>query len=568
MTREDRLLNTAFHFHSSEKNWEDRIRQIFWIIGILAGATLTYTTRHFINGDAINYIEMGEAFRQGNVRDFINLTASPGYAVLLGLTQSLLNTNSWTEVPLLKGVNFVLLLIGMWACDFLLRSLKKSYASLIHKGICLPWFMVMALAYAMFLFCALVWITPKLVAPDMATFSTTLLSTAMILQIRETPESYRPYLWLGVLLGAAYLFKTFFFSFSLMFLGAAAIACGSIKRAIPRITLSLVSMLLVSALWIIPLSMKLGTISYGETGALNYAIYVKAEGKGRYCPVILDANPEVLLYKTDFVEKCTRPATFDPGYWKVGMKPVFDLKMHLTLVFEHALQICSDKPWLFLAVLIWIAWNIKARGFQFRELSAFAIPLYLAVPSLVGILMYSMIHVEMRYIAPFIFLVFLGVVLCLRYDTANHSSMRNAIIGAFGMLAVILALLAVSVIDQSVRGLISAGSKPTYKEAYSELFAVKDYLQNQGLRPGDQVAVIAYPPIYWARISGVKISAEIPNEKKMISAAVENRKEALATLRPVGVHAVVAKGKEFAGLIAEGWKLIPGTRDFYALTLK
>ncbi|WP_041286144.1 hypothetical protein [Desulfomonile tiedjei] len=560
-------MNTAFHSCSSEKYWEDRIRQIFWIVGILAGATLTYTTRHFINGDAINYIEMGEAFRQANVRDFVNLTASPGYAVLLGLTQSLLNTNPWTEIPLLKGVNFVLLLIGMWACDFLLRSLRKSYAPLSDKGMLLPWFMIMALAYAMFLFCALVWITPKLVAPDMATFSTTLLSMAMILQIRENPQSYRPYLWLGVLLGIAYLFKTFFFSFSLIFLGAAVIACGSIQRAIPRITLALVSMILVSALWIIPLSMKLGTLSYGETGPLNYAIYVKAEGKGRYCPVILDDRPEVLLYKTDFVEKCTRPATFDPSYWKVGMKPVFDLKIHLTLVFEHALQICSDKPWLFLAVLIWIAWNITAGGFRFRESGTFVIPLYLVVPSLVGILMYSVIHVEMRYIAPFIFLVFLGVVLCLRYDT-NHSSMKNGVIGAFGMLAVILVLLALSVIDQSIRGSISGGTKPTYKEAYSELFAVKDYLQDQGLQPGDQVAVIGYPPIYWARISGVKISAEIPNEKEMMSATVEDRKKALATLRPAGVNAVVVKGKEFAGLIAEGWKLIPGTRDFYAFTFR
>jgi hypothetical protein len=561
-------VNTAFHFCSSEKIWEDRIRKIFWIVGIVTAGTLTYTTRHFINGDAINYIEMGEAFRQSNVRDFINLTASPAYAVLLGLTQGLLNTNSLTEIPLLKGVNFVLVLIGMWACDFLLSSLKKSYSDSSDKEIFLPWFLIMALAYAMFLFCALVWISPKLVAPDMATFSTTLLSMAVILRIRENPELYRTYFLLGILLGAAYLFKTFFFSFSLIFLAVAFVACGSIKRAIPRIALSLLSMLLVSSLWIIPLSSKLGTLSYGETGPLNYAIYVKAEGKGRYCPVVLDDNPEVLLYKTDFVEKCTRPATFDPSYWKVGMKPVFDLKMHLSLVFEHTLQICSDKPWLFLAVLLWIAWNIRVGGFRFNELSAFVIPLYLALPSLVGILMYSMIHVEMRYIAPFIFLVFLGAVLCLRYDKANHSSMKNGIIGAFGMLAVILVLLALSVVDQSIRGLISGGSKPTYKEAYSELFAVKDYLQKQGLQPGDQMAVIGYPPIYWARMSGVKISAEIPNQEEMMSVTVENRKKALANLRPIGVNAVLAKSKEFAGLIAEGWKLIPGTRDFYAFILK
>jgi hypothetical protein len=35
---------------------QSRIRILFWIVGPLAAGALTYTTRYFINGDAMTYI--------------------------------------------------------------------------------------------------------------------------------------------------------------------------------------------------------------------------------------------------------------------------------------------------------------------------------------------------------------------------------------------------------------------------------------------------------------------------------------------------------------------------------
>jgi 4-amino-4-deoxy-L-arabinose transferase-like glycosyltransferase len=547
--------------------WETRTRILFYSVGIVLGAILTYTSRHFINGDAINYIEMGEALRYGNWQDFVNLTASPGYAALLGLGQILLNTDRTNEIPLLKTVNFGCMIIAMWACDVLLRSLKKHYASLLGSNRKpLPWFMIMALAYSMFLFCALDLVRPRLVAPEMAVLASVLLLMAVILEIKEDPNHYMMFCLLGLSSAIAYLLKTFFFPFSIWFFLIAGLACGSIKKAIPRVAVAVVTMLLVCSPWLLALSCKVGHLSYGETGSLNYGIYVKGEGSSLHSPVSFANAPEILLYQNTPFENATWPATFDPSYWKIGIKPIFDLKAHIRLFLEHTYQICCEQPWLFLLILVWVVWNARLGSLRLGRLWPLPVQLCLALPAVIGIAMYSIIHVEMRYLAPFMFFIFVALSLCPRYDMRDRAVARKSIAGAAVLVAVILGFTMSTVVDQSIRSLISTSEKPSYRDAFFQMLAVKDYLQGQGAQGGSQVALVGVPPSYWGRMAGVKISAEIPKDEDVLSATPEKRKTSVETLRSVGVNIVVAKGKDFAKLTDEGWALVPGTRDFYVFT--
>ncbi|MGO9566279.1 MAG: hypothetical protein ACLP5H_01935 [Desulfomonilaceae bacterium] len=556
-------MHNALGRLTSDK-WETRTRILFYAIGILLGGILTYTSRHFINGDAINYIEMGEALRYGNWTDFVNFTASPGYAALLGLGQILLNTDRTNEIPLLKTVNFGCMIVAMWACDVLLRSLKRHYTCLIGENRTpLPWFMIMALAYSMFLFCALDWVRPRLVAPEMAVLASVLLSMTVILEIKENSNCYRKFFLLGLSLAIAYLLKTFFFPFSVCFLLIAGLACGSIKKAIPRVSVAVVTMLLVCSPWLLALSCKLGHFSYGETGSLNYGIYVKGEGKSLHSPVLLTKAPEVLLYQNTPFENSTRPATFDPSYWKIGIKPIFDLKAHVRLFVEHVGQICCAQPWLISLVALWVVWNASMGSLRIGQLWPFPVQLCLALPAVIGIAMYSIIHVEMRYLAPFMFFIFVALVLCPRYDMGNRLLARKSLVTASILVTAILGFSLSTVVDQSVRSLISTGEKPSYKDAFFQMMAVKDYLKDQGAQGGAQVALVGVPPSYWGRMAGIKISAEIPKDEEVLSATPEKRKTSVETLRSVGVNIVVAKGKDFAKLTEEGWALVPGTRDFY-----
>jgi hypothetical protein len=107
-----------------------RIR-LAWVVGLTAGAILTYTTRYYLNGDGINYIEMGEALRHGWWSGLVNLTESPGYAFLLGLGQIVLNTNRLNELQLLKSVNFVCFVVAMAACELFVHILKRQFGACV-----------------------------------------------------------------------------------------------------------------------------------------------------------------------------------------------------------------------------------------------------------------------------------------------------------------------------------------------------------------------------------------------------------------------------------------------------
>ena len=136
--------------------WNSRIRAAYWAIGLTAGAILTYTTRYYLNGDGINYIEMGEALRHGWWSGLVNLTESPGYAFLLGLGQIVLNTNRLNELQLLKCVNFVCFVVAMLTCELFINLVRRQYQSLCRDaGQALPFPLISALSYSMFLFATL-----------------------------------------------------------------------------------------------------------------------------------------------------------------------------------------------------------------------------------------------------------------------------------------------------------------------------------------------------------------------------------------------------------------------------
>ena len=102
--------------------WERRVRISFWFVGLSTAAVLAYTTRYYLNGDGINYIEMGDALRDGLWSGLVNTTESPAYAFMLGIGHLLLGTTVLTELPLLKSVNMVCFAMAMAACDLFIRE--------------------------------------------------------------------------------------------------------------------------------------------------------------------------------------------------------------------------------------------------------------------------------------------------------------------------------------------------------------------------------------------------------------------------------------------------------------
>ena len=509
---------------------------------------------------------MGEALRKGLWSGLVNLTESPGYAFLLGLGQIALNTDRSNELVLLKIVNFISFLIAMASCDlFMTRVRAQTELSSTEKEKHLPFFLISTLCYSLFLFAALNWVRVRLVAPEMLSFALVLGTVSTILKIKENPSGYACFAALGILSGLSYLLKSFFFPFSAVFFILAASLTKPFRKAIPRLGLAAVVMMLVSSALIIPLSASLGRFSYGEAGRLNYAIYLSSEGELEHPPERLNQDPEVLYYgKNPFVD-CTRPGGWDPAYWKVGLKPVFHLVSQLKVFFNLVWELLSESPFLFLFTGVWLATCVKLGGFRAgRILPPSSFYIFMAV-AVAGVGLYCLIHIEMRYLASFLFLGFTALVISVTCKPAAQGPKRKMTFASILLSLLILALTVNSVVDQTLRGLTSQGQKLSFKDTFTEMNAIKDTLHENGVPKGSMTAIVGLPMTYWARLAEVKVIAEITDQERFLSSSPEQRRRAVDSLQSVGVKALIAQGSDFGKMASDGWRQIPGTRDFYIL---
>jgi hypothetical protein len=544
------------------------IRVAFWAFGLTAGAILAYTTRYYLNGDGINYIEMGDALRHGHWSGLVNLTESPGYAFLLGLGQIVLNTNRLNELQLLKSVNFVCFVVAMAACELFVSTLKRQYSTLnINVREPLPFPVIRALTYGMFLFSTLSWIRLRLVAPEMMVFVFMVTSTSIVLWIKEDPDPYIKFVLLGVSTALGYLFKSFFFPFSAVFFVLGGLASGSLRKAVPRMILAALVMLVVSGPLIFSLSRTVGRFSFGEVGNFCYTTLIAGEGELTNPPKVLDKQPAVFFYKNNPFVDCTRPAGFDPCYWNEGIKPVVHIVTQLKVIPSHVLAILFDSPWLFIASILWLIMQWRIGSLSLHGLWPPSMPLILFTIAAAGTGLYCLVHVEMRYLAAFLFLAFVAVLLLPVYDFKNSESRWKVLAGAGVLAALILGMTLNTVVDQSIRGLHSTGKRLSYKGKFLEMLAIKDFLARRGVNKGDDVAMVGLPLWYWGRLARVKIVAEVTDENQFVSATAEERSRAIDSLKSAGVKALVGKGPALRKLTDEGWELVPGTRDFSVLFL-
>jgi len=545
--------------------WDKRIRWAFWLIGIIAGGLLTYTTRYFINGDAIAYVEMGEALRMGRWWDLANLTYSPGYPVLLGIGQIALQTNPMNELQLLRAVNFVSLILAMAACDLIMGCARNHVGlegAAHRKPLPLP--AVSALGYGIFLVVALTWIRMRLINPDMPVLFIVLICVAILLRIREAPERFGRYVLLGITLGAGYLVKSFFFVFSPVFFLVAALCARSARMAATRVIVAIVVMLIVSAPLIAALSYRMGRFSYGELGGRAYAVWIAGQGERIHPPEAVNDRPKVLLYR--YGVPCTHPSGFDMCYWDIGIVPKFELKAQLKVFLKNVGEIFVQTPWL-IVLVVWLAFQLITGAVHLGGLRPLSMPLVFLIPAVLGIGFYCLLYMEPRYLAPFVFLGLVGMTISLRYSDAQQRARQRSVVIVWVFVLFFLGLLAHSLVDQTWSGLYTTGKKLSYRDAFLEHVAVKDFLRTRGLSAGDEAGIVGLPPVYWARMAGMKVVGEIPQPDEFLRSTTEERKQAELALAKASIKVLIAKDSRFGKLVGEGWALVPSTRDYYALLL-
>lgn len=541
------------------------LRVIFWTTGTILATFLAYTTRYYINSDAITYIEMGELFADGVWSGLVNLTFSPAYPVALAAGQTLIGTNPLNEIVWLKTVNVLWFVLAMLAGDLMISLLRSELKGPTAAGeVALAPEPFTALSYAMFLVAALALIRVQLMNPDMAVLCVVSCCVAITLWIRRSPDKWGPYVLLGVAAGVGYLLKAFFFLFAVALFAVSLLVCESPWRALRRVAVAVIVYAVIVSPLVLALSMKKGGLTYGEAGRHVYVVEVEGEGKPLYRPQVLTDRPRAVLF--DEALPSTRPYSFDVAYWTVGLRPHYRIVDHGLTVLDNVKRVFFQNPWL-IVVAIWLAIMGTTGSIRIGPFRPLSPALALIIPAVAGIGLFSLIRMEPRYIAPFLFVGLVGMLAALRFPVNDLKAQSRSRTAAWLLLVLLCAVLIQSSFDQSYRGLFPSDGKPSRREAYFEQVAVKEFLSSHGLGAGDRVAVLGNPPLYWARMCGLKIVGEILDPIEFLTAGATERARSIDALRAAGIKGVLGQGAAPAKPAPDGWLRIPGTASYYALLL-
>ena len=554
--------------HDTDQNkYESPIRASFWLLAIVIGGINAYSSRFFINNDAIAYIEIGEAIKQFNWSDSANFTFSPLYSLLFVIFQSALQLNPFNEIIWAKGLNLLIFLATCGSLEIFLRFLKREHTAITNAGeMPIAWVWIQTILYSTFLVTSVVSVRLRLINPDMLVFCLILLTLSVLLWIREKPTPHFKFIVLGILLGLGYLAKAFMFLLSPFFLILAAFSVGALRKSITRVAVAVLCFLLIIGPLLTILYLKKGSFSYGEGGRHVYAKLIGGQGVPDHPGKVLQEEPRIVIY--DYNSSSTRPFTFDVTYWTIGIEPKHDNGAHIGLFLRNLMEIPEQSHWLW-AILVWALFQICIGTFVIGRIFPVSPQILLLLTAIAGIFLFAMISMEPRYVAPFLFAGTAGLVFGIRLGQVWKVFRRFGTNELLSLALVILLLGSVleCSFDEAGRGLSFQDGKHSYQRAYREETRVGYFLNKHGIVSGNHVAVVGSPPIQWARMAGVRVIGEIEDYEKFLDASTADRLVYLGLLRNEGIAAVIARGTEWQKLAGEGWLQVPGTDTYWALLL-
>lgn len=554
-----------------------RVRIICWIAFIAIAIVRAWFTRYEFEGDSVSYLDIARMIAEGHPSAAISAYWSPGYPVLLSIFLWLFRPTPYWECPLAHFVN-VLMVAGALASFELfwteVRRWHKGYAE--DYGAEIPETAFWALGYAGFAIANLNVIPVSRVGPDQLMAAFCYLAGWSVLRFRRAPRVTHA-LMLGLVLGLGYYAKAPLFPMAFIFIVCACFGLPPSRRTILLGVTILVVFLLICAPFIAVLSRAKSRLTFGDAARLSYAFFI--DGVQHYehwqggppgfgMPIHptrkLSGFPEI--YEFSDRTMGSYPPWFDPTYWYQGITPHFNWKLqwkvssaNLLLIFQI---IIDSAPELICAAIILVLFATH-QGRWIRAVEQFW---FIWLPGMVALLMFALVHIEVRFLGGCLIMLFAGVV-CACWLPASDSTRRA--IGYIGLAVLITA--GASLVSRVGEEALGADYAPGRSASHAQIAV---FLLNNGLKPGDTVAVIGFgSEAYWAHLARLHVVAEIPARITMNQAhpaldfwesGSEQQQKALKILEGTGAKAVIA-GSQISPLgsvpsfIPPGWKKIQGT---------
>ncbi len=523
-----------------------------------------------MNPDGLSYLDLASAAVHAGPARLLSGYWSPGYPALLSLALTLFHPSADREFPLIHLVNFIIFVLTLGAFQYFLRgwlALTEGFriANNRENREAIPF------AFFLFLWFTLEYVGVGEVTPDLCVAALIFLAAGITCRLSLPGSGAKLYPALGIAFGLAYYAKAAMFPLSIIFLGGLLLYPPSSVVTRPKLLLSLAVFLVIAAPLVAALSARVGGLSFGETGPLNYAWYVSglpkftgwanvstdAYGTPQHPPRKLMDKPLILEFASPI--QGTFPLWYDPSYWNAGAKVRFDLRRQIVALRntlrEFKSMISQMTVFLSGALVLFI---LAAYGNRLSNLPRCAS--WLFIWPLAAMSMYALVHVESRFLGSFFVLLWIAVfgVLTSRLPATVGLAVCATIAGTV-MIPFLAHLAGASM--RSVSGLIHSQT-PDYQ-------LVAGRLQDLGLRSGDRLAVVGheYDP-YYARYARLRVVAEIPDADAYWNLSAPELKSVSDRLAAIGVKAIVAANRpDLPALANRGDVRVSGSVPYSVLLL-
>lgn len=491
---------------------------IFWISATLLGLLqiLAYGNT-FDNFMIVQYLDIADDYFKGDWKNALNTTWSPMYSWLLGLTLFILKPSSYWEIPCVYLVNFIIYLFALACFEFFLSQLINYHKSSSDKNhMIYPERELTILSYSLFIFTSIITIGVSKQSPDLFISAFVYLISGIILYIRNDRSNWLTFFLLGLVLGLSYLTKAAMFPLAFVFLLTGVVTVGNYKKIITNSFITLAGFFLIAGPFIIAISDRVEHLTIGGPGRVNYAWYV-CNIPEDYWPNITSKTGKIVhpmkkvfnypaIYKFgDMYKEATYPPNYDENYLYENIPLHFDLKkqlsaflVNLKIYFKIFLdsQIC-----LFFSLLVLFYMSER----KWKYLSDILNRWILLLPATAALFMYSLVHVEERYIAPFILILWIGIFSAIRLPNFKDANRIFSAVSASILIMTVLKITPISsyyafrTVKESIKG-----------KGINLSWQVANELNKMGIQKGDKIASFADEiSLYWARLAKAKIVSEM-----------------------------------------------------------
>ena len=485
-------------------------------------------------------------------------TWSPFYAFLLGLCR-LLSPDPYREVIIGHFFNIVMFLCAFAAFEFFFGSVVPEQLDSAGENVFLPRWVYLVMAYTLFLWAAIQQITLQSLRADMLMAAFLFLAMGILYRIRRRPASWATYFALGVTLGLGYLTKMPMLAIGALIIGSTLFVSRDWVRTLPKAALSAFLLLMIGALYFVPLSQNRGHLTFGEAGKFNYLFYIDragpqwyfqdvGHGGGKFLHSATRIFDEPAVYRFSRGEPVSHPLRYDPAYWVEGAKPRFSFSGQVrTLVINMEIYFRILNTIGALVVVAVLLWFLSGRGWPAITAVIGQWPLWFI--GLSGLAMFEMVHVEPRYVAAFFLLAWMGLIIGLRIPQRQLKDVAPAV--ALGIAASLLPAMAWSVGWDLLHAL---------REPNVAADAAKE-LATMGIHPGDKVARIS-PSVddyVWVHMLRATMVTEVAlqHTEDFWNASPDQQDRVLTAMAGTGARIVVASIS--GGVTPPGWQRLGAT---------